>query len=122
VIEAVPLRGGSPSTICDTCTAGFGPARLLAPITSWSADGKFFFASLQFFGIHSTKTLAVPTHPGEAPPSFASNDSLTEAKLASIPGARLIKEQNVFPGPDPDTYLYMRTGAQTNLYRVYVAE
>src|SRR5690349_4908215 len=121
-IKVVPLHAGSPSLLCDSCTAGLGPGRLLAPIVSWSADGRYIFASLQFFGTHSTSTLVLPVRPDAPLPNLTAQRSPSEATLAAIRGSRLIPEQNVFSGADANTYLFMRTTAQTNLYRVHLPE
>jgi len=70
IIEVYSLHGeGGTTTLCDTCVAGFGPARTGAPLLSWSADGKTMFVSLQYFGLRSRNTLLLPTRPGARPPN-----------------------------------------------------
>lgn len=41
-----------------------------------------------------------------------------EQYFASLPGARMINEKDVFPGPDINTYAFYRRSSRTNLYRL----
>jgi hypothetical protein len=65
---AVPLEGGAPITVCDSCVFGFGSARTSAPLLSWSLDGKWVYVSLRHFPFGSSKTAAIPIESGAAPP------------------------------------------------------
>jgi len=40
--------------------------------------------------------------------------------VAALPGARLISEESVFPGPNPSVYAFMKVTTQRNIYRVPV--
>jgi hypothetical protein len=104
--------------ICDTCIGGFGPARMNAPLASWSPDGKYLYVSLQFFAIESQKTLVVPLKPASPPPLLTPRPGVKEPYFASLPGARLIDEKDVFPGPDSNTYAFFRRSSRMNLYRL----
>jgi hypothetical protein len=117
-VIAYSLRGRTPALICDTCIGGFGPARMNAPLASWSPDGKNLYVSLQFFAIESQKTLVVPLKPASAPPLLTPRPDVKEQYFASLPGARLINEKDVFPGPDISTYAFYRRSSRTNLYRL----
>jgi eukaryotic-like serine/threonine-protein kinase len=117
-VIAYSLHGRKPALICDTCIGGFGPARMNAPLASWSLDGKYLYVSLQFFAIESTKTLVVPLKPASAPPLLTPRSGTKEPYFASLPGARLINEKDVFPGPDINTYAFYRRSSRTNLYRL----
>ena len=68
---AVPLEGGSPITVCDTCAYGFGDPRSSAPLLSWSPDGKWLYVSLRQFPFGSSKTAVIPIEPGAPPPPLA---------------------------------------------------
>jgi serine/threonine protein kinase len=117
-VIAYSLHGSKPALICDTCIGGFGPARMNAPLASWSPDGKYLYVSLQFFAIELQKTLVVPLKPASAPPLLTPRSDVKEQYFASLPGARMINERNVFPGPDINTYAFYRRSSRTNLYRV----
>ncbi len=119
-VIAYPLHGSEPALICDNCIGGFGPARMNAPLASWSLNGKYLYVSLQFFSIESRKTLVVPLRPTSAPPLLTPRSDVTEQYFASLPGARMIDEKDVFPGPDINTYAFYRRSSRTNLYRVRV--
>ena len=67
---AVPLGGGPPVTLCQTCTFGFGVARFSAPFVTWTDDEKTAFVPVRYFGLGSGKTLAIPTLPGFAASRF----------------------------------------------------
>ena len=96
---AVPLHGGAPRRICRDCKA------------VWSLDGKFLYASIR------GRTLAIPVPPGKSLPDFpASGISLAETE--GLPGTRVIEHDAVSPGPDPSTYVFVKTDLQRNLYRI----
>ena len=116
LVKAYPLHGGAPIVLCDVCPLGFGPTRILAPIVSWSADGKHLYFSLQFAGLHSTKTAVLPLH--GAPFNLSPHGVPTETDLQKMFGARILNEKDIFPGPDPDTYVFSRASALTNIYRI----
>ncbi len=117
-VIAYALHGSKPAVICDTCIGGFGPARMNAPLASWSPDGKNLYVSLQFFAIESQKSLVVPLKPASAPPLLTPRSDVNEKYFASLPGARMINEKDVFPGPDINTYAFYRRSSRTNLYRL----
>ncbi len=118
--KVYPTDGGPPVNTCDICVVGFGPARVQAPVVSWSPDGKLLYLSLKYFGIYSDKTLALPLKPGSAPPALKTAGWRSEKDAASLPGARLINERDLFPGPGPSFYAFTRTSAQTNLFRIHL--
>lgn len=117
-VIAYSLHGRKPALICDTCIGGFGPTRMNAPLASWSPDGKYLYISLQFFAIESQKTLVVPLQPASPPPLLTPRPDLKEQYFASLPGARMINEKDVFPGADINTYAFSRRSSRTNLYRL----
>ena len=121
VIEAVPLRGGTPTLVCDTCSFGFGVTRYSVPLLSWSTDGKWTYVPLRPLAFGSSKTVAIPTTPGAAPPAFTKGFE-SEADFARIPGAQLINHDNVSPGISPDRFVSTRRSAKANLFRIYLEE
>ena len=119
VIMAVPLEGGTPVTVCDNCSFGFGVTRASAPPLSWSQDGKWLYVSLHPFPFASSKTVAIPTKPGTAPPAFTKGFA-SEADFARIPGAHLIGQDNISPGTSPNYFVNTRRSAKANLFRIYL--
>jgi hypothetical protein len=118
-VVAYPLQGGTPNDLCRTCIGGFGPSRVNAPVVNWSRDGRFLYASLQFFAAHEDKTLVIPVKAGTPGPLLAPSDAASVRSRAATPGARLIDEMDVFPGPTtPDMYVYTKRARQTNLFRI----
>ena len=121
IVEVVPLDGGAPIVLCDTCSFGFGATRFSVPLLSWSLDGKWVYVSLRPFPFGSSKTAAIPIKPGAAPPTFT-KDFRSEADFARIPGARLINQDNVSPGMSPNYFVTTRRSAKANLFRIYLDE
>jgi Tol biopolymer transport system component len=115
----VPLEGGELVTVCDICALGFGTTRVSASLLSWSPDGKWVYVSLRPFPFGSSKTAVIPTKPGAAPPSFTKGFD-SEADFERIPGARLISQDDVFPGMTPEYFVGKRRSAKTNLFRIYL--
>ena len=63
-------------------------------------------------------TYAIPVRPGEVLPFIPRSGFLSKEAVASLPGARLVSEQNVYPGPNPSIDAYVKVSAQRNIYRV----
>jgi serine/threonine protein kinase/Tol biopolymer transport system component len=95
---ALPVDGGTPREICNAACDGAG----------WSPDGRFFYVTL------TGKTLAIPIPPGRPMPDFPPEGIGTGA----LPGAREIPRSNLFPGPDPSTYVFTEKQLQRNLFRI----
>ena len=119
IVEVVPLEGGAPIAICDTCSYGFGVTRFSVPLLSWSLDGKWVYVSLRPFPFGSSKTAAIPIKSGAAPPTFTKGFH-SEKDFAQIPGARLINQDNVSPGTSPNYFVTTRRSAKANLFRIYL--
>ena len=115
----VPLEGGTPVTVCDNCSFGFGIARSSAPLLSWSVDGKWVYVSLRQFPFGSSKTAVIPIKSGAAPPTFT-KDFGSEADFARIPGALLINQDNISSGMSPKYFVSTRRSAKANLFRIYL--
>ena len=121
VIMAVPLEGGAPITVCETCSVGFGTARSSAPLLSWSLDGKWVYVSLRQFPFGSMKTAVIPIKPGTAPPVFT-NGFGSEADFARTPGSRLINQADVPTGMSSMQFVSTRRSAKANLFRIYLRQ
>jgi serine/threonine protein kinase len=117
----VPLKGGAPISVCDSCSVAYGTARSSAPLLSWSLDGKWVYVSLRHFPFGSVKTAVIPIKTGAAPPTFT-KDFVSEADFARIPGARLINQDDVSSGMSPNYYVSTRRSAKANLFRIYLEQ
>ena len=117
----VPLEGGAPISVCDSCSVAYGTARSSAPLLSWSLDGKWVYVSLRHFPFGSVKTAVIPIKTGAAPPTFT-KDFVSEADFARIPGARLINQDDVSSGMSPNYYVSTRRSAKANLFRIYLEQ
>jgi Tol biopolymer transport system component len=121
LIQAIPLKGGEPATICDECVLGFGSARMFASFATWSHDGKWIYLPLRYLQSDSTRTLVLPVRAG-AVPAGSVRGMHSEEAVAQLPGARLINENDVAPGSSPTHYAFARASASTNLFRIYLPQ
>jgi eukaryotic-like serine/threonine-protein kinase len=121
MVVAVPLEGGAPITVCDSCSFGFGITRSSAPLLSWSLDGKWVYVCLRYFPFGSSKTAAIPIKSGGAPPTFTKGFG-SEADFARMPGALLINQDNISPGMLPNYFVITRRSAKANLFRIYLEQ
>ena len=99
---AVPLRGGVPRRLCDTCRA------------DWSPDGKTFYLS----ATSDPRTVAIPVPEGKVLPDFPVGGINMLAAALKLPGAQTIERGLISPGSDPSTYVFTRTDSQRNLFRI----
>jgi len=108
-----PVGGGPPTLICGGCNPPQGteivPARL-----SWTPDGKFLYLIL------AGSTFAIPLPPGQMLPPIPAAGFQSKEAVAALPGARLISQESVFPGPNPSIYAFTRVSTHRNIYRVPV--
>ena len=118
---AVPLEGGAPIPLCDSCSVAYGTARSSAPLISWSLDGKSVYVSLRYFPFGSSKTAVIPIRSGAAPPTFMKGFG-SEADFARIPGARLINQDDVSSGMSWNYFVSRRRSAKANLFRIYLEQ
>jgi hypothetical protein len=122
VVSAVvlyPVDGGSPTLICGGCV-GDSVVRHLdrsgpqPSILSWSSDAKFLYLNFQ------RSIYAIPLRPGQTLPPLPASGLRAKQDVAALPGARLIRQQEAFVGPDPCVYAFTKFAAQRNIYRVPV--
>jgi dipeptidyl aminopeptidase/acylaminoacyl peptidase len=106
-------QSGSPMRLCDSCSPPQGTDPMPPPL-SWAPDGRFVYVK---FG---SSTYAIPLRPGETLPPMLAAGVASKEGLAALPGAMLVSEQEVYPGPEPSTYALMKVTSQRNIYRVSV--
>jgi dipeptidyl aminopeptidase/acylaminoacyl peptidase len=104
-VVAVSLRGGAPRKICESGCAA-----------RWSADGKFFH--MRRLTSAQGRTIAIPVTAGQSLPYFPASGIGTFAEAMKLAGARVIDQDDVFPGPNPSIFLFQKTELQRNLFRI----
>jgi Tol biopolymer transport system component len=104
---ALPTAGGNPRAICiNTCWVG------------WSPDGKFLYVTSDVRTRTSRgRTVALPIADDTGLPDLP-EDGLDVSKAAAFPGAVVVEQGDVIPGPDPSTYAYVKQTAQRNLFQI----
>jgi hypothetical protein len=109
VTLAVPLHGGAPRKLCGE------PCRAV-----WSSDGRFFYvtSAVSASATSSGMTLAIPVPAGTSLPDLPASGIDPAAGVAGLPGARVIQQGSLSPGPDPSTYVFTKTDLQRNLFRI----
>ena len=85
----------------------------------WSGDGKHLFVQVRC-GANLGKTYVLPLAPGHLLPESIVHGLPSEQEILKLPGARVIPESDVAPGPTADVYAFTRETVQRNLYRVPV--
>ena len=108
-----PAGGGSPTRVCSDCSRPQGVDPLPPPL-SWTPDGRFVY--LKF----ADATYAIPLRPGQMLPAIPPSGLRSRQAVAALPGARLVSEESVYPGPDPSIYAFTKLATQRNIYRVPV--
>ena len=109
-----PTGGGPPTLIC-RCYPPQGIDNGPTPsYLSWTPDGRFLYLKFE------ASTYAIPLQPGQVLPPIPASGFQSKEAVAALPGARLISEESVFPGPDPSVYAFMKVSTQRNIYRVPV--
>ena len=116
-IRAIQLATGKHVVICDICVAGAGPGRVQAPPATFSPDGRWLYFGLRYVGEGSYSTAAVPLRSG-VPVNLVRDGHMREQDVVRYLGAKLLPEREVFPGKDPSRYLFVRSTALTNIYRI----
>ncbi|HWK31821.1 MAG TPA: hypothetical protein VNR20_07000, partial [Terriglobales bacterium] len=116
-IRGIELATGKHVVICDICVAGAGPGRVQAPPATFSSDGRWLYFGVRYVGEGSSTTAAVPLRNG-VPVNLVRDGHMREKDVVRYLSAKLLPEREVFPGKDPSRYLYTRTTALTNIYRI----
>ena len=110
---AYPDDGGPPTLICGGCSPPQGP-EVVPPRLSWTPDGRFVYVKF------SGSMYAIPLQPGQMLPPIPASGFQSKEAVAALPGARLVSEESVFPGPNPSVYAFTKVSTQRNIYRVPV--
>jgi serine/threonine protein kinase len=108
---AFPLRGGAPTLIATTGEIN----------VRWSSDGRWILIPVNTAAVPvgtAGRTYIVPLPQGQMLPRIPARGFLSETELAALPGARLINELDLTPGPLPNVYAFVRAAMQRNLYRI----
>ena len=85
----------------------------------WSADGRFLYVDVGFYGTYSTgKTFAIPLEPGRPLPEFPVSGISSPQDKLQLPGVRSIERSNLSTGPDPGIYVFAKRDFQANLFRI----
>jgi serine/threonine protein kinase len=108
-----PAGSDSPIRICKSCSQPHGPDPI-PPHMSWTPDGKFLYLSF------ANSTYAIPLKPGQMLPPIPPGGFPSKEAVAALPGAQLISNESIFPGPNPSIYAYTKVATQRNIYRVPV--
>ena len=114
-LVAFDLTTGKKTVVCRSCSLGIGPARIWLPPVQWSRDFRFMYFATRAFE-RTERTAIIPLH--GAPLALDAGQDLTIEALRKKFGARIVNERDLYPGPDPGTYVFTRYTAQTNIYRV----
>jgi len=96
------------------CKCAAGPIFQDSPRIAWSGDGKFLILNAGG-SMAGLGTIAIPWPQAD---DWPSGRRLSGPELRKIPGAALIREQSVAPGPSLGVYAFARSAEQSNLYRV----
>jgi hypothetical protein len=108
-----PAGGGSGTRVCEGCSMPQGTDPV-PPSMQWTPDGRFLYLKVTTF------TYAIPLQPGQLLPPIPASGYASKDAVAALPGARLVSEKDVYPGPNPSVYAYVKVSTQRNIYRVPV--
>ena len=108
-----PAGSGSPVRLCDRCSPPQGTDPMPPPL-SWTPDGTLVYLK---FG---SSTYAIPLRPGQSLPPVPPSGFPSKDAVAALPGATLVSDQEVYPGPDPSIYAFTKVTSHRNIYRVHV--
>jgi Tol biopolymer transport system component/predicted Ser/Thr protein kinase len=108
---AYPADGGPPTLICGGCSPPQGP-EVVPPRLSWTPDGRFVYVKF------SGSMYAISLQPGQMLPPIPAGGFKSKEAVAALPGAQLVTDESVFPGPNPSVYAFTRVATQRNIYRV----
>jgi hypothetical protein len=101
-----------------------GATRIVCPAPSravWSSDGRFFYVAIDpnTSAASPGKTLAIPVPAGKSLPDLPpSGIDVSTGGGIYPPGTRVIEHGSLWPGPDPSNYVFTKTDAQRNLFRI----
>jgi serine/threonine protein kinase len=109
-----PAAGGASRILCNNCYLVGGVEAGLSPLARWSPDGKFLYMQID------RSMYAIPLGPGQMLPPIPAAGFQSKEQVLALPGVRRMPEEEVFPGPNPSVYAFMKVATQRNIYRVPV--
>jgi len=112
-LAVFPAGGGPPTRICEGCSTPQGTDPM-PPSMKWTPDGRFLY--LRF----GTSTYAIPLRPGHLLPRLPASGFASKEAVANLPGAQLVSDKDVYPGPNPSIYAFVKVSTQRNIYRIPV--
>jgi len=108
-----PAGSGASRRVCVGCSLPQGTDPV-PPSMKWTPDGRFVYVK---FG---TSTYSIPLPPGQMLPPIPASGFASKEALATLTGAQLVSDKDVYPGPNPSIYAFVRVSTQRNIYRVPV--
>jgi hypothetical protein len=78
----------------------------------WSPDGRFVYVKFV------SSTYAIPLQPGQMLPPIPASGFASKEAVAAVHGAQLVSGTDVYPGPNPSIYAFVKISTQRNIYRV----
>jgi hypothetical protein len=112
-LMAYPAGQASPTLICEGCAGPQGPDLIPSPL-GWTPDRRFFY--LKF----AESMYAIPLQAGQMLPPIPASGLQSKEAVAALPGAQLVAEGSVSPGPNPSIHAFTKVTTQRNIYRVPV--
>jgi hypothetical protein len=108
--------------ICESCgTAGVEDRGITPPMVSWSRDGKrLYFHETYEHETKSPVTYVIPLQPGRIVPDLPATGLESTKAAANALGGHLLRDERVFPSPDPSVYAFPRPAAHRNIFRIRV--
>ena len=108
--------------ICKNCgTAGGEDRGITPPIVSWSRDGKhLYFYETPYAADTKSQTYVIGLQAGRMVPNFPAYVFQSMEATANALGGRLLRDERVFPSPDPSVYAFPRLAAHRNIFRIRV--
>ena len=106
-----PLRNSGTMAMQAFSLDGQGPIKLGDSFTflTWTLDGRSALVAGAYL---------VPLAAGESLPPIPDGGFQSDEQLSRLPGARLIDEGGLVPGPSAGVYAFYRGTIQRNLYRI----
>jgi eukaryotic-like serine/threonine-protein kinase len=113
-LTVYPAGAGSPQQLCDKCLPPWG-TEPTPFFLGWTPDSHFVYWNF------TDAMYAIPLQPGRMLPRIPAGGIQSKERVAALPGARLISEQNrSVPGPNPSLYAFVKVSTQRNIYRIPV--
>jgi hypothetical protein len=90
--------------------------RIMGLLVNGMACGHEFNLMLRL--VLSRNKFTEPLQAGEALPKLPSSGIKSDRDLLVLPGSQVIEDKEMYFGPDPSVYAFVRTATQRNLYRL----